>query len=78
MLPDKWRKSKRAVTKGATDAWWYGEDDGIHVVVQNFPQARMIVSVKIPRKTLLAWADDVRATPRRNTHRKRLTDKRRP
>ena len=60
-LPDKWLKPKRAKNyKPATDAWWYGQENGIHVVIQNENPPRSIVGARIPKRMILEWADDIR------------------
>lgn len=60
-LPTKWRTSKRAKPLGhAVDAWWYGEKDGLFVVIQNKPAPHPIVCAKVPKSMVLRWADDIR------------------
>ena len=61
-LSDKWRKSKRAKALGhAIDAWWYGGQSGIDVVIQAPPGAAPLLSAHIPKATILKWADELRS-----------------
>lgn len=61
-LSDKWLKPKRAkASAGALEAWWYGEADGLHVVIQTLPSmSTAVVAARVPRALVLQWADEIR------------------
>lgn len=59
-LPEKWLSPKKAkAAHKDAEAWWYGEENGIHVCIADTPPGS-IPQARIPKDMILKWADDIR------------------